>query len=368
MRNFSIVGDTKTDFTAFFRQGLEKTFTTHGYEYYETPVDDIRVVFNFIDRDRVRPFRRQAQATFVVSVLEEHLRGPIDRIDVLKLAYPYLVRSLSNHFILIVHDAENERSTVSFITPEQGCYQVTYHEDEEEQFFQKVYERLEPLATSRLVIDNIFNTDIPEALSHGDEVTAQLSRSGRRLDEMNLLPAPFPLEEYVTPRDLRHIKKLYGLGGLSYGNLSARKDEARFWMSASGVNKADMKVVGQDMLLINGYDHDNNAMKISVPQDVQPKRASVDAIEHWMIYTEHPDVGAIVHIHAWMDGVQATQINYPCGTLELAETVAELVRQSDDPSRAVIGLKNHGLTITGRSLDDIFDRIEGRILPQVPMS
>ena len=39
-----------------------------------------------------------------------------------------------------------------------------------------------------------------------------------------------------------------------------------------------------------------------------------------------------------------------------------------EPERAVIGLKNHGLTITGTSLEDIFERIEGRILRQVPMS
>jgi ribulose-5-phosphate 4-epimerase/fuculose-1-phosphate aldolase len=108
-------------------------------------------------------------------------------------------------------------------------------------------------------------------------------------------------------------------------------------------------------------------MRISVPPHIQPKRASVDAIEHWMIYQEHPDVGAIVHVHAWMDGVKATEINYPCGTIELARTVAQLVRESDNPAQAVIGLKNHGLTITGRDLEDIFERIEGRIIPRVPM-
>ncbi|HEY8449784.1 MAG TPA: class II aldolase/adducin family protein, partial [Bacillota bacterium] len=53
---------------------------------------------------------------------------------------------------------------------------------------------------------------------------------------------------------------------------------------------------------------------------------------------------------------------------ELAQAVAELVRQADDPARAVIGLKNHGLTITGTSLTDIFERIEGKIRKNVPMS
>jgi rhamnose utilization protein RhaD (predicted bifunctional aldolase and dehydrogenase) len=71
---------------------------------------------------------------------------------------------------------------------------------------------------------------------------------------------------------------------------------------------------------------------------------------------------------ACLDGISSTQINYPCSTVELARAVAELVRQADNPDRAIIGLKNHGLTITGRDLDDIFERIDGRIIPQVPMA
>jgi rhamnose utilization protein RhaD (predicted bifunctional aldolase and dehydrogenase) len=52
----------------------------------------------------------------------------------------------------------------------------------------------------------------------------------------------------------------------------------------------------------------------------------------------------------------------------LAAEVSELVRQAPDPSCAVIGLKNHGLTITGHSIREIFERIDGMIVPQVPMS
>ena len=82
-----------------------------------------------------------------------------------------------------------------------------------------------------------------------------------------------------------------------------------------------------------------------------------------MIYREHPEVGAIVHVHAWIDGTPATEIAYPCGTLELADAVARLVRQAPDPSRAVVGQRRHGLTMTGHDLDDIFERIDGRIDP-----
>jgi ribulose-5-phosphate 4-epimerase/fuculose-1-phosphate aldolase len=68
-----------------------------------------------------------------------------------------------------------------------------------------------------------------------------------------------------------------------------------------------------------------------------------------------------------MEGVPCTAFNYPCGTCELAKAVADMVREAEDPARAVVGLKNHGLTITGRSLDEIFERTEGKILPSVPM-
>ena len=63
----------------------------------------------------------------------------------------------------------------------------------------------------------------------------------------------------------------------------------------------------------------------------------------------------------------STEVVYPCGTEELALEVAELVRQAPDPAHAVIGLKNHGLTITGRSLDEILERVGPDIVRQVPM-
>lgn len=363
MDKFSIHGSLEQSvFLDWFAKGLKEVFTAHGYQFSDEQDENYRLVFNFITADKPRPFRRKAQSTFVVSVLESDEKPD----HVLKAAYPFLIRSLSNHLVFIAHD-KNE-TNIYFITPEQGCYHIAWRPGDGQDLFSRVYERLQPLASSRLVIDNEFHQDLPGELWHGDEITKKMHEAGKKLDEMNLLPAPFPIQEYLTPRDMQHLKKLYGIGGLSYGNLSSRRDMESFWMSASGVNKANLDTIGEDLLLIKGYDQEKNAMLLSVPSAITPRRASVDAIEHWMIYQEHPDVGAIVHIHAWMDGVKATEINYPCGTLELAQTVAELIRQEENPSHAVIGLKNHGLTITGHDLDDIFERIEGRIIPQVPMS
>jgi len=198
------------------------------------------------------------------------------------------------------------------------------------------------------------------------------------LDALDLIPAPFPLHEILGPRDRRHIDLLFGIGGLSYGNVSARyrggdlagvpdPDDPVYWMSASGVDKSDLRLIGEHILLVRGYDAAHDRMVLSVPAGVKPRRVSVDAIEHWMIYREHPEVGAILHVHGWIDGTSSTEVNYPCGTVDLASAVAELVRRAPDPARAVVGLRNHGLTITGQTLDEIFDRVGAKISPRVPM-
>ncbi|WP_026700805.1 class II aldolase/adducin family protein [Salibacterium aidingense] len=363
MNTFTFTGQSVTNQPLkWLLEGVRETFTEQGYTYLSTPRDESKLVFHLLDPNSPRPFRRKAQGTFVVSIVETNTPPQ----DIHKEAYPYLIRSLANHLMYIVHGKEEIK--LYFLTPEQGNYSLTFDPvKKDKQIFQQIFERLEPLASSQLVIDNDFFEDLPETLWSGDDITQSLGASGKKLDGMNLLPAPFPLDEVLSQRDIRHLKKLYGIGGLSYGNLSARKNENNFWMSASGIDKSKMRKVGKDFLYISGYDEEKNAMNVSIPPSVTPKRASVDAIEHWMIYREHPEVGAIVHIHAWMDGIEATECNYPCGTVELAESVARLVSESENPSRTVIGLKNHGLTITGTDLDDIFERIDGKIIPQVPM-
>jgi hypothetical protein len=92
------------------------------------------------------------------------------------------------------------------------------------------------------VIDNEFLTDLEPELWQGDEVTEEIIAAGARLGDLDLLPSPFPIEDLLSERELRHVKRLYGIGGLSYGNLSQRKDERRFWMSASGVDKSHLEI------------------------------------------------------------------------------------------------------------------------------
>jgi ribulose-5-phosphate 4-epimerase/fuculose-1-phosphate aldolase len=358
---FSFVGAEASELFGTFSQNLRRALESRGHDWIDTP-DTAQVVFNFFPGDRARPFRRRARSVFVVGVCDL----PVVDENMVDHSYPALVRSLSN-LLIVLDDRGRLFPDAHFMTLERGHYIVS-GQDDPQQYGDAVYARIEPLATSRLVIENVFEPDLPEALWDGTDAARSLSRAGQRLAELDLLPSPFALEGLMSERDIRHLKKLFGFGGLSYGNLSARHDNGSFWMSASGVDKSRLSEIGRDILLVKDYDAERGAMVLSVPPGVEPRRVSVDAIEHWMIYRTHPEVGAILHIHAWMDDIRSTEFNYPCGTYELGEAVAEIVDEAPDPSRCVVGLKNHGLTITGHSLDEIFERIEGRVQTVVPMT
>jgi ribulose-5-phosphate 4-epimerase/fuculose-1-phosphate aldolase len=367
-RTFAWSGEPQGDRLRWFAAGLREVMLDQGYTEVETPGPDVAVVLHFVDPEAAKPYRRKNAPTFVVVLTE--LDAPAD--DMLRTGYPLLVRGLANLCVMV--SPTSDGSIAQFVTLEQGTYAIDTGIGDDPYFFKSVFSRVEPLASSRLVIGNEFTDDLPDDLRAGDDITSQITRAGERLAALDLLPAAFPIEEILSDRDLRHVKLLYGIGGLSYGNVSARRldvepgeTQPQYWMSASGVDKSALHVIGRDILLVTGYDEARDVMELRVPAGVEPRRVSVDAIEHWMIYREHPEVNAILHVHAWIEGTLATEINYPCGTVELAESVAELVRQAPDPSRAVVGQRNHGLTITGHTLDEIFARIAGKIVRKVPM-
>jgi ribulose-5-phosphate 4-epimerase/fuculose-1-phosphate aldolase len=354
--------------TAWFLDGVSSELSARGYpvqrdrERDATDIDaNVRVVLNAVDADDPQSFRRRSKEIFVVGVAEL----PDKPDDMLRAGYPLLVRSLSNVFVPIARNGGGPEAYL--ITMEQGFHRIAGEADDES-FFARVVDRIVPLAESRLVIDNEFVPDLPRELWAGDRLTQSIARAGQRLDELDLLPAPWPIDEILSADELRHVKRLFGIGGLSYGNASARQSGDAFWMSASGVDKSRLREIGRDILLVTGFDDDRGVIQLSVPPAVKPRRVSVDAIEHLTIYREHPEVGAILHVHGWVAGAVSTEAVYPCGTQELAQEVAELVRLAPDPGHAVIGLKNHGLTITGESLDEILERVGPHLVRQVPLS
>ena len=158
MKHFAMFGDyEKTPALKRFAEGIQKQMEKHGYERVSSDFPRLQLVLNFVDPNKPRPFRRKGNGTFVVTITESEQPAS----SILHAGYPILIRSLGNLMIFI--DRSKPVSSTYFITLEQGCYAVTRSEDDD-QYFQEVFERLRPLATSRLVINNIFHPDLPEDL------------------------------------------------------------------------------------------------------------------------------------------------------------------------------------------------------------
>ena len=266
-----------------------------------------------------------------------------------------LVRTLSNVVLLRVPG-----EGVWFTTMERGTYHVP--DDPEE-----IYERLEPLATSRLVIDNEWIRPRAGALGwrrgHG-------GHRGGRASSRRPRPAPVAVPGRGVPLGAR--------SKACHAALQRRRSLLREPLGAQGRDAVldERERCRQVVARVRRKRHiDGEGLRRRTwrhraerPPESSRGGVSVDAIEHWMIYQAHPDVGAILHVHAWMEGIAATDVNYPCGTQELAVAVADLVALEPDPAHAVIGLRNHGITCTGESLSEILDRVAPKVLRQVPMT
>lgn len=129
--NFTLSSNPTSSFLQWMSQGLISTFKENGFSYTDNHEDPLQLVFHFVSEDDIKPFRRKAQATFVVGVLESKGKP----YDLFTEIYPFLVRSLANHFMYINHRAGT--TEVHFLTPEQGCYSITYEEGQEISFFEK---------------------------------------------------------------------------------------------------------------------------------------------------------------------------------------------------------------------------------------
>jgi len=335
-------------------------FIEHGDERSEN-LDEVHFVLNLTDVNHPNVYRRRSQNVFVISLVTGYnLNGTIHSV-----CYTTLIRSLSNLLVCAV-PTENQGIEIYFTTPEAGFYHLSFDPE-------RVYQRILPIAGAHFATDNIVTPDLPVQYSSSTPIVEKIKRYGSVLHDLKVLPTPFPLQEVLPPEELRHLFKIFGITGASYGNLSAREKidgfgDTTFWMTGRGVNKANLSKIGKDILLVRDFDLQRGIAFVSVPPDYDPKaRVSVDAIEHYMIYKTFPRIGAIVHVHAWMQGVKCTKQNYPCGTTELAQEVVELLRMTDTPERTAIGLKNHGLTITGPDLDEIFTRITNTLQTEVPM-
>ena len=156
-RTFARHGRPATPRLAWFVDGLARALTASGYEPRDTAGPDVQVVLHAVDVDRPRPYRRKHAPTFVVAAAAHPGRPD----DLLRAGYPVLVRALANLVVLVSDDGP---PAAHFVTLEQGTTTIEHHGDDEA-FFRTVFERVAPLASSRLVIANEFRPDLDPTLA-----------------------------------------------------------------------------------------------------------------------------------------------------------------------------------------------------------
>jgi hypothetical protein len=115
--------------------------------------------------------------------------------------------------------------------PDTGAGQLLRAWGEDEPSNQ-VVDRLAPLAESTLVVDNIFTTDLDPASGRRRGDAGHPASRRAASTPHRLLPRPSRSTRSCA-RDLAHVRSLYSIGGLSFGNISAAITTESFWMSAS---------------------------------------------------------------------------------------------------------------------------------------
>ena len=254
-----------------------------------------------------------------------------------------------------------------FTTPEAGFYHLAYDAEE-------VYKRMIPIAGARFAIGNRISADLPRRIGRR-RPSSKISGAPRRSsDGLGVLPAPFPLHELLSEDSIRHIFLIFGMKGLSYGNMSARERIP--------------ELGGHDVL-------DDGPRESTKPGSRKSARTSCSSAgsttvrkESWSAFlpitirgrasrsmpsstsssTGHfPRSARSSTSTPGSTASSAPARTIPCGTVELAEEVVHMLKRTDCPGRTAVGLKNHGLTITGPCLDEIFGRIQGRLRTEVQM-
>ena len=147
-RTFAWSGEPVGARMRWFADGLRTVMLDQGYREIPAPGPEVQVVLHFVDPGSPRPYRRRAAPTFVVALAELDASPT----DLLRTGYPLLVRGLANLCVMV--SPTDDGSAAHFVTLEQGTYAVDTSGHDDQFFFKTVFSRMEPLASSRLVIGN----------------------------------------------------------------------------------------------------------------------------------------------------------------------------------------------------------------------
>ena len=214
-RTFAWSGEPQGERLRWFAAGLRAVMLDQGYTEVETPGPDVAVVLHFVDPDgRASPYRRKNAPTFVVALAE--LDAP--PADMLRTGYPLLVRGLANLCVMV--SPSGDRLDRPVRDARTGHLRHRHRHRRRPVLLQ---ERVLTGGAARVVAaghrQRVHRPTCPTRCATATTSPGRSRGPGQRLAALDLLPAAFPIEEILSDRDLRHVKLLYGIGGLSYGNV-----------------------------------------------------------------------------------------------------------------------------------------------------
>ncbi|ODS42830.1 MAG: hypothetical protein MSIBF_06035 [Candidatus Altiarchaeales archaeon IMC4] len=168
------------------------------------------------------------------------------------------------------------------------------------------------------------------------------------------------MEKY-TGTKFRTILEADGAGSES-GLIAAGKTLSKIGVVAKAVGNISVRIGGGMLITGAGSDlGDMSAEDIVYVGDYRAgvcrargkKEPSSETPMHWSVYSEFPEVNAIVHVHdkAVMENgavIKTTEREEPYGTPELAGQVVDALR----PDNRYIIIKNHGCLAVGKTLSE----------------
>ena len=187
------------------------------------------VVFAHIGPECGPPYQRPDPTVLVVGLL----RVPRPVEDLGEFAYGCLVRSVSDLLITVTGPEDTPETWVAGLDrPLERIAAQAWSR----RHFALLLERLQPLLGAHLAMDNIFDHDLDEGLLDGGSAVEELRRAAAALADQGALPEGYPVRDVVGSKDASQLERLARARSISYGDLSARQDELRFWMTTSGVD------------------------------------------------------------------------------------------------------------------------------------
>ncbi len=174
-----------------------------------------------------------------------------------------------------------------------------------------------------------------------------------------------PLNEVLDLLELR--TKLYDLGlvgfveNVSYGNVSKRISQNSFIITASNTGKT-REIGTKDLVTVVSVDYEKNLVNF-----IGKFPPSSETLTHFAIYSSFQFAFYVVHFHhrgiwqKWVFKMPTTPVEYEYGTIQLAQSIAQLspfFHDDEDAGVVVLGGHHDGIVVFGKSISAILKCIE----------